>query len=533
MFKKRFFPYLLIAFLLSAALISLFFLGDALFSLPLVPYDVFAWLTRVLPGPLVTFGIDRMVDSLTLLGLNVADTAKTAERMMSVGITLTSITLLLTVAFFILRDASRKKRITSLIPGVLIGASLIAIHLSLPFTFTENRLLAILWIAGLMLTWSYIAFWVDRKIYPYKEIDRKEDTAFAVEQTERRKFLIRLAETTAAITVIGAGISFAIKRGDDKIRGLTDVTPVPIITSNLADDAPAPGTRSEITPVDDHYLIDINPRPPVIDGTDYRLKIYGLVENELSLSLDQIRDDYQTLDQYVTLSCISNPIGGNLIGTTKWTGSNFQQILKSAGLKDNAKYLEIRSIDGYYESVALETIQSDDRIMLAYNWDDQPLTHEHGFPLRIWIPDLYGMKQPRWITEIEVTDTDQPGYWVERGWDKEARVKSTAVIDSVSNPLEDDTGSIFVPVGGIAYAGDRGISAVEVRVDNTSWENARIFTPLSETTWVIWRYDWPYSEGDHTFEVRCVDGDGIPQITDRATPHPSGASGIHSVDETF
>ena len=143
------------------------------------------------------------------------------------------------------------------------------------------------------------------------------------------------------------------------------------------------------------------------------------------------------------------------------------------------------------------------------------------------------MKQPKWITGIEVTDEYQEGYWVERNWDEIAQVKTTSVIDTVAVDAIIENGSQkLVPIGGIAFSGDRGISKVEVRVDSGSWDAAQLRAPLSNTTWVIWRYEWPFEAGAHTFEVRCAEGDGTPQIEEERASRPSGATGIHmeSVD---
>ena len=167
--------------------------------------------------------------------------------------------------------------------------------------------------------------------------------------------------------------------------------------------------------------------------------------------------------------------------------------------------------------------------MLCYAWDGQPLRTRHGFPLRIWIPDRYGMKQPKWITEIEVTDEYRDGYWVERNWDKVARVKTVSVIDTVAvDHIIEDGNERRVPIGGIAYSGARGISRVQVRVDGGEWQDAQLRAPLSETTWVIWRFEWPFTAGHHLFEVRCAEGDGTPQIETVSDSRPSGATGIHS-----
>jgi hypothetical protein len=167
--------------------------------------------------------------------------------------------------------------------------------------------------------------------------------------------------------------------------------------------------------------------------------------------------------------------------------------------------------------------------MLCYAWDGNALPVDHGFPLRIWIPDRFGMKQPKWITGIEVTDKYTEGYWVERNWDEVARVKATSVIDTVAvDALIENGDQRLVPVGGIAFAGARGIARVEVRVNDGPWQEAQLRSPLSETTWVIWRYEWPFAPGHHTFAVRCTEGDGTPQIEESRPTRPSGATGIHS-----
>jgi DMSO/TMAO reductase YedYZ molybdopterin-dependent catalytic subunit len=297
---------------------------------------------------------------------------------------------------------------------------------------------------------------------------------------------------------------------------------------------PAAGTRPEYTPIKDHYKVFIRTEPTVIDGATWVLPVTGLVDNPLMLTLDDIKDNYESRDQYVTISCISGRIGTSLIGTTLWTGVSVQNILADARVRPEARYLHIISDDGFFETVALDLIASDARIMLCYAWDGHDLPTGHGYPLRIWIPDRFGMKQPKWITAIEVTDEYKEGYWVKRNWDEVAQVKTTSVIDTVAvNALIEDGDQRRVPVGGIAFSGDRGISKVEVRVDGGPWREAKLRAPLSETTWVIWRYDWPFEEGEHTLEVRCADADGTPQIEQKQSSRPSGATGIHSYEATI
>jgi len=259
------------------------------------------------------------------------------------------------------------------------------------------------------------------------------------------------------------------------------------------------------------------------------LPITGLVDNPVMLSLDQIYNEFEAFDQYITLSCISGRVGTTLISTTQWTGPSMQDVLARVGVQPEARYLRIQSGDGFYETVPLELINNDRRIMLCHSWDGHPLPSDHGFPLRIWIPDRFGMKQPKWITGMELTSEYAEGYWVERGWDETAQVKTTSVIDSVAVDAAYASGTqTVIPVGGIAWAGDRQISKVQVRVDGGEWNDALLRAPLSETTWVIWRYDWPLEAGNHTFEVKTFEGDGMPQIETVEDARPSGATGLHA-----
>ncbi len=223
-----------------------------------------------------------------------------------------------------------------------------------------------------------------------------------------------------------------------------------------------------------------------------------------------------------------------MISTTLWTGVSLQDLMAEAQVRDEARYLYITSGDGFYETVDLDLIASDERIMLCYAWDGNQLPVDHGFPLRIWLPDRYGMKQPKWITGIELIDEYREGYWVERNWDEITQVRTTSVIDTVAVDAIVESGrQRLVPIGGIAFSGARGISKVEIRVDGGPWEAAQLRAPLSETTWIFWRYEWPFAEGAHTFEVRCAEGDGTPQIEEVHPARPSGSTGIHAEEATL
>jgi len=299
-----------------------------------------------------------------------------------------------------------------------------------------------------------------------------------------------------------------------------------IETVRTRDDVePAPGTRPELTSNEDFYRIDINTRSPSIDQDEWRLEVAGLFDNPKSFTLDELRS-FPTVTQPITLSCISNRIGGDLIGTSSWTGLRLNDLLEELGIQLGAKELVVDSVDGFFESVVLKDMM-DPRTLLVYAMNDVILPKEHGFPLRIYIPNRYGMKQPKWIKQMTAVGDSVLGYWVVRGWSQEARPKIVSVIDTIAEDEPGDDGK--VPIGGIAWAGDRGIMKVELQIDDGNWLETTLRTPtLSPLTWVQWRYDWSPLSGKHEFQVRATDGNGDLQIEEKSGVRPDGATGFHS-----
>jgi sulfite oxidase len=387
------------------------------------------------------------------------------------------------------------------------------------------------WIVLLLVAWGAALGWV----YQRQRRDEaaaasgESAAASAAERAHRRRFLTRFAGIASVITVVAAAVGKVGGRRETAVptKGGEPWSATHPLPNAGAVVQTAAGTRPELTPVSRHYRIDINTSPPSIPEASWRLKIHGLVAKPLEWTLGELRAR-PAMHQFITLSCISNTVGGDLIGTTRWSGVSLQQLLPEVGLHPNATHLKIHSTDGFYEVVALDAIREDGRVMLTYAWDGLPLPEKHGFPLRIYIPDRYGMKQPKWIESIEAIDHWEAGYWVVRGWDREARMKATSVIDTIATNMmmAQPTREMRVPIGGIAHAGIRGISKVELRVDSGEWMPAELRTPLSGQTWVVWRCDWPMHRGKHTFTVRCFEGDGTPQIAREAPPDPSGASGL-------
>ena len=521
--------------LLTAPLIGLMYLLDNLFGLPFPPFALFDWIARVLPGPLVTFGIDLMIDGIRLGGLSVADTAKTAEQIMAVLLFLSIGIAATALCFAVMKSRNiAPEPISGLVVGALFGLPMTVVSIPIGQS-TLDPVSVVLGLLVPFLVWGFACVSVYRRLTAESDGLITEDEVRWSKSIGRREFLVRLGAASATIVVLSSGAGGLLAQRE---RRELHQAIAAIDESNLsargafpnADDPlmPASGTRPEFTSVEDHYKVFLRTEPTIINIDTWTLPITGLVDNPLVLTLDDIQTNYESRDQYITLSCISGRIPTTLISTTWWTGVSLQKILADVQVRQEARYLIITSGDGFYETVDLDLIASDERIMLAYAWDGHPIPFDHGFPLRIWLPDRYGMKQPKWITGIEVTDEYRPGYWVERSWDEVAQVQAVSVIDTVAvKAVIEADGQKLVPIGGMAFAGDRGISKVEVRVDGGEWREAQLRAPLSETTWVIWRYDWPFAEGKHTFEVRCAEADGTPQIETERGTRPSGATGIH------
>ena len=525
--------------LLVAPMIAIMYVADKWIDLSFPPFDVFDWIARILPGSVITFGIDLMIDVLRLIGVSVADTAKTAEQAIAILLFLAGGVVATIVVFALVEQWERLRIWPNL--GYPIGA-IAGIPVALVTAYiaqsSVNPIWIFLWTLLLFLAWGAAAVRVAGQtlVTPRSTValDSEPGDSASVQVLGRRKFLIVLGGATATITVAGSGVGRMLSVAESRAREMETQIPGggPMIElpNEDAPVKPALGTRPEYTAVRDHYQVFIRSEPTLIDGATWSLPITGLVANPLTLTLDDIMSRYKARSEFVTLSCISNRIGGDLISTTYWTGASLQEILADVDPTSEARYLFITSGDGFYETVDLNFVAQDKRIMLAYAWDGRPIPFDHGFPLRIWLPDRYGMKQPKWITGIEVIGEYRPGYWVERDWDEVARVRTTSVIDTVAVDSHiSEGGQKLVPVGGIAFAGVRGISKVEIQVDGEGpWYEAQLREPLSEATWVIWRYDWPFSDGSHTLEVRCVEADGTPQIEDTNSPRPSGATGLHS-----
>lgn len=523
--------------LVTLALIGLLLLSEPIFGTTFIPFDIFDWMARVLPGGLIRFVIASMVAIIQVLQrfLPIGDTstaAKLAEQAIAVAQFIG-----LGAGFGALLAWLRRTRPINTfgqVGGLVLLALTLVVESALGLsTGLNNLVLAILFVGwGLV-----IAQLIDR----YATAPLEPETG----ALSRRQFLAVSGATLAVTALGGWGISKLF--GGQSMPPRTGATPLPVtegdpfgaaLTSGPAASpsaeelaarvAPVAGTRPELTANEDFYRIDINTLPPEVNESTWRLQVTGLVDTPFELTLDEIRA-MPSQTQILTMQCISNPVGGDLTSSSRWTGVLFQDVLARAGVQANAAGAYITSTDGFYEFVTMEDIL-DGRCLLVYAMNGETLTYEHGFPLRVYIPNRYGMKQPKWIEKIEMVAERVDGYWVDRGWDREAKVNTVSVVDTVMVDPETN----MATCGGIAWASARGISKVEVQVDDQDWTAVELINPpLSPLNWVLWRYSFPYAMGRHTVQVRAYDGDGKLQITEDNPPAPFGATGIHSIVVTL
>lgn len=316
----------------------------------------------------------------------------------------------------------------------------------------------------------------------------------------------------------------------------------PSISGDIfADPALAAFVASELTINDQFYRVDTNIVTPVVNVNTWKLTVKGLVNNPLELTYQELKS-LPAVEEYATLECVSNKVADDLISTALWKGIPLKSILDKAQVRPEAVYIVFRCYDGYDVGVPLERGSLEGTI-LTYEMNGADLPAEHGFPLRAIVPGLYGMMNAKWITEIELVDRIYEGFWQRRGWSNNAEYQTHSTIVLPGGALRSrffDFGSSAVvvgskvPIAGIAFAGDRGISKVEVSTDGgKSWETASIKDPLSNNAWVLWATYWTApAEGKYSIIVRAIDKTGKIQTEQPQNAFPSGATGYHRVDIT-
>lgn len=344
----------------------------------------------------------------------------------------------------------------------------------------------------------------------------------------RRAFLTLALVSAAAAAVVGTGARL-INGATSSIAAIRSALKLPAPRSRVTVPAGAeldvPGISPLYTPNNDFYRVDTALSVPQIDPSTWRLVIDGMVDQRIELTFDDLVA--RGLDEYsVTLTCVSNEVGGGLVGNAIWQGVPVRDLLKMAGPSSDADMVLSRSFDGFTASTPLQSLTDDDLdAILAVAMNGEPLPLQHGFPVRMVVPGLYGyVSATKWLTQLTVTRFDKDeAYWTPRGYSEKAPIKMSSRIDTprVDQPATAGT----LALAGVAWAQPVGIGKVEVKIDDGDWQAATLSTPVSTNSWVQWMLPWEASAGVYTVTVRAYDLDGNQQVEDRAAIAPDGSTG--------
>ncbi|MCC7372228.1 MAG: molybdopterin-dependent oxidoreductase [Chloroflexi bacterium] len=308
-----------------------------------------------------------------------------------------------------------------------------------------------------------------------------------------------------------------------------DAPPVPM-TVQPKTPAPAPfdvpNLSPEVTAAKEFYTVSKNLIDPTVDMSTWSLKVDGLVENPATYLYADIKA-LPAFSDYYTLHCISDTVGGDLWGNAHWKGVRLVEILSRAALKPGVRDVVFHADDGYTDSIPLEVATRPDTL-LAYEMNGEQLPREHGYPARLLIPGIYGMKNVKWITRIELVDNDYKGFWAKQGWDDRAPYQTATRIDFPATRAQLPPGDVVV--GGVTFAGFRGVDRVEISLDDgKTWEQAQVKPALALNSWNLWIFRKQLGPGTYTVKARAIDGTGEPQIQSEAEPFPSGSTGYHTI----
>nr|WP_203729242.1 molybdopterin-dependent oxidoreductase [Streptomyces sp. SID12501] len=364
-------------------------------------------------------------------------------------------------------------------------------------------------------------------------------TSSSGEGWDRRGFVI--VAGAAAVASAGAGLlgrSLSASGGQDAVASRRNVVlPAPASPARAVSRGARlriPGVSPFVTPNSDFYRVDTALVVPRVDATEWRLRIHGAgVVRPVTLSFDDLLRR-ELVERDITLTCVSNEVGGPYVGNARWIGVRLAGLLAECGVRPPSKggpadQLVARSVDGMTIGSPVEDVMDGRDALLALGMNGEPLPFEHGFPVRMVVPGLYGyVSACKWIKDIELTTFDAyDPYWVRRGWARRAPVKTQCRIDTPRPFARPGTGAVMV--AGVAWAQHRGIDRVEVRVDDGPWQEARLAAEDTRDTWRQWSFPWQATKGGHTLTARATDRTGAVQTEKRARTIPDGASGWHSV----
>ena len=343
----------------------------------------------------------------------------------------------------------------------------------------------------------------------------------------RRRFLVGSAGVGAGALLAGLGGRSLIdkfynansSRADVKIPAAADAPVTPGGVQLTVNELPPFVTANK-----DFYRVDTALAVPQVAADTWSLRIHGMVDNELHLSFADLMA-LPLVERDITLTCVSNPIGGPYVGNARWTGALLKPLLEKAGVHAGADQILSRSVDGWTCGTPTKAVVDGRDAMLAFGMNGEPLPLIHGFPVRMLVPGIYGYASAtKWVTDIQLTSfAESKAYWVERGYKEQAPIKTMSRIDTPRGLAVLPAGK--VPIAGVAWAQRRGIAKVEVQIDGGEWQSAQLAKQDTVDTWIQWVYLWDAKKGPHTITVRATDMDGYTQTADRVPEFPDGATG--------
>ena len=381
--------------------------------------------------------------------------------------------------------------------------------------------------------------WLTRqaRTKPAEPVGQKSGTpaeaALAASSGTPRRTILLSSLGVAAFAAVAGGFGTVLSTARSAVDGARTAIKLPK-PADPAKAVPAgaaigvPGTVAFTTSNSDFYRVDVNLVVPQVNPTTYQLTIDGMVDHPMTLSFDDLLA-MPLVERDITMTCVSNEVGGRYVGNARWLGVHVKDLLAKAGVKPGADQILTTAVDGFTISTPLSAVTDGRDAMLAVGMNGQPLPLEHGFPVRMIVPGLYGyVSGTKWLTGMTVTTfAAQQSYWTQRGYAEQAPIRTMTRIE-VPAPLASFKAG-KVAIAGTAWAQHRGIDGVEVQIDSGPWMPARLATEDTIDTWRQWSIAWQATAGQHTLRARSVDRTGQTQTDQRRDPVPSGASGWHEI----
>lgn len=406
--------------------------------------------------------------------------------------------------------------------AVLGRAQVTGNAMALPLLAAATGILVLRWLMSRLRDWTTSATAGERPA-PAAEPDPGPD---------RRRFLHALGGG-AVVATVGGALAAGLRGA---AAGVSEIRSRLALPSAASPASPVPagaelrldGMDPLVTPNRDFYRIDTALSVPAVDPNTWVLRVTGMVEREIELDFATLLAKPMT-ERHLTIACVSNEVGGDLIGNALWLGWPVRELLALAGPTVGADMVLSRSKDGWTAGTPLEALTDDRDALIAVGMNGEPLPLEHGFPVRLVVPGLYGyVSATKWLTELKVTRfADDVGYWTPRGWSERGPIKTSSRIDVPRAGRAVRAGT--VAFGGVAWAQHAGISKVELRVNRGDWQTAQLAPGISRDTWYQWQLSLPLTPGQYEVQVRATDLNGVPQVEERSQVAPDGATGFHTI----